>query len=488
MSKKSLKINAILSGLQKLLSIIFPLVTFPYVSRVLGVENMGMVNFSASIISYFNLLAALGINNYATREGAKLRNNKKELNKFASEILLLNLISTIISYILLFILVSNSRKLQSYNLLLFIQSISILGATIGVNWMYQIYEEYLYIAIRALIVQVISMILIFIFVREKNDFIIYSAISLFANIGANIFNFIYAKKYVDFKIKLNFEFIRHLKPVLILFFSSIAISIYVDSDTVLLGWFCGDYSVGLYSVAVKIYSILKQIITAMVIVSLPRLTNYLYNSKINEYKTTVSKIFYYIILLSLPILIGIVMLSSNIIAIIAGEGYYESATALSILGFSMFFAVLSSFVTYAILLPLQKEKIQLLVTIISAIINILLNFILIPIFAQNGAAFTTLVAELLMFTLSVIILKNKESCKGIFVINKKDIPSIILANIYIIVVIFIVKSLQLSLILESVLSVITSIIGYLVILLVLKNSIVIELFKKFKFKSKYQNI
>lgn len=187
--KKSLRKNAVLSAGQKLLSIVFPLITFPYISRVLRVEDIGKINFANSIVSYFVLLSSLGILNYATREGARIRDNKEEFNQFCKEIFTINILSTCVAYAALIVACLVSSKIRSYEILILIQSFSIIGGTIGINWIYTIEEDYLYITIRTLIVQAISVVLMLTMVKIEDDYLIYAAISTFATVGANIFNF-----------------------------------------------------------------------------------------------------------------------------------------------------------------------------------------------------------------------------------------------------------------------------------------------------------
>ena len=153
--KKSVGINAVLNIIKQCCAIIFPLITFPYASRVLGVENYGKVNFGTSIISYFTLLAGLGITNYAIREGARIRDNKENFSAFVNEVFTINVVTTLISYAALFLTLIFWDKLGSYRVLILIQSLSILFTTIGTDWINSIYEEYAYITIRYVIVHII---------------------------------------------------------------------------------------------------------------------------------------------------------------------------------------------------------------------------------------------------------------------------------------------------------------------------------------------
>lgn len=200
--EKSLGLNAVLNCLKSLLSVIFPLITYPYVLRILQVENIGKVDFSNSIVNYFVLFAGLGIANYAIREGSAYKNNQQELEKFACEMFTINVISSVVSLALLILAICFIPRLNLYKSILIIQSFTILGNLLGVVWLYSIVEDYLYITIRAVAVHIIALILLFVFVRSEGDYLQYAATSVIANAGANIFNFIHAKKYVKIKLVL----------------------------------------------------------------------------------------------------------------------------------------------------------------------------------------------------------------------------------------------------------------------------------------------
>lgn len=184
MKNKSLKVNAFLNGFKTFLNFLFPLITFPYISRVLSVEEIGKYNFSNSIISYFLLLAALGIDKYAIREGAKYRENKERFSSFASEIFSFNIVSTLVSYSLLFLFILFSKTLERYTVCILIFSLQIFFTTLGTEWVYSIFEEYRYITIRSILFKMISVALLFMFVRNEGDYLAYAAITVFASVGS----------------------------------------------------------------------------------------------------------------------------------------------------------------------------------------------------------------------------------------------------------------------------------------------------------------
>lgn len=464
MARKSLKFNAFLSAGQKLLSIIFPLITFPYISRVLQVDDIGKISFASSIISYFVLIAGLGINNYATREGAKIRKDKNQLNIFCSEIFSINILSTLFSYICLILLFCISKKLQSYSVLIIIHSFSIVGTTLGLNWVFSIEEDYLYITIRTFVTQIVSLVLMLLLVKTSEDYLIYAMITVFANIGVNLFNFLYARKYVSIKILWPTNFKKHIKPIMIIFASAIAVTIYVESDTTLLGFLCDDYSVGLYSRAAKIYTIIKQMVAAVVVVALPNLASMDIENNFTLYTKKVNSLFCNMVFVSFPIGIGLACTASDIIYIAAGKNYLSAGSALSILGISSIFAILSSFTTYCCLLPLKYEKVQLYATIISAILNVCLNLIVLPSFAQDGAAATTLISEAIVFFCSFLYLIHNKNYRSIFYIKKKYLCALVLACLWIVFFNLFISSLSMTIYYDFILKVIISIVGYFGIL------------------------
>lgn len=193
MKIRSIKVNAILSMIKQVCAIIFPLITIPYVSRILEADNYGKINFSSSIISYFILIAGLGISSYAIREGARIRDEKTTFTKFSNEIFSINILATVLSYILLVVVVFISTKLQQYKLLLFIQSFAIILNTLGADWINSVYEDYLYLSFRYILIQIISLIALFLFVHTPNDYVIYAIIYVFSSSGGNLFNCFYIR-------------------------------------------------------------------------------------------------------------------------------------------------------------------------------------------------------------------------------------------------------------------------------------------------------
>jgi O-antigen/teichoic acid export membrane protein len=467
--KKSVKINAILNTLKQLCQVVFPLITVPYVSQVLQAENYGKVNFSGSIVGYFSLIAGLGICNYAIREGAAIRENRYELEKFQNEVFTINLYSTLFSYCLLVIMYFSATTVRNYSVLIFIQSTSILFSTLGTDWINAIHEDYVYITLRYLIIQFLSIVALFLFVKTSEDYIIYAAINVFASAGGNLFNIFYIRsKYSKLRLVRHCNLRRHLSPILILFFNTVAVTIYVNSDTTILGVVQGDFAVGIYGVATKIYLIVKQVLNAVIIVSLPRLSAYIGQNNKIAYHALLYKIFNAVVVLVFPCIVGIFMLSKEIILAISGESYAVGFRALQILSFSLGFAVLACFYCVCVLLPQKKDKLCLIASVVSGSLNIILNIIVVPLWSYNGAALTTLLSEMIVFLIYIYFAQKlqKSLC------SMRTVTSTFVGCIAVVAICYFIKSSIQDLWGCIILSVVCSGISYLFIMILFKNDLV----------------
>lgn len=482
LKKKSLGLNALLNSLQSLLNLIFPLITFPYISRTLSVDGVGKYNFANSIVSYFILLAGLGISNYAVREGAKLRNDREAISSFASRVFTINMISTIISYVFLIIIVVLTPNLHHYTIAIFIFSIQIFFTTIGTDWVYTIFEEYGYITVRNIVFKVLSIILLFIFVRHPGDYLNYVAITVFASTGSYILNFFHAKNYCDIKFDFNFNWKEYLIPILIIFGSRVAIQIYLSSDVTMLGFLKNEYVVGIYSTATKIYGIAGAILTAATAVTIPRLAMLMGQSRMEEYNKLLKQVLNVMLLIILPGIAGLFMVSKDVILILAGDKYLRATYALRITCFAMLGSAMSGIFNQCALIPAKREKKTLISSTTSALLNIGLNFILIPIIAERGAALTTVLAEFTMMFMNFyfsrditgFVFKDKETWKNII--------TVLLGCGGIVVVCALSYSIFQQMFVRLVVSVICSVIVYGLILLVTKNQVALIFLSKLKQK------
>lgn len=468
---KSLAFNAFLNTVKTVLGMVLALFTFPYVSRVLDVSALGAYNFSSSIVSYALLISGLGVASYAIREGSQYRDDIPKMEKFVSEVFSISVYSTLLSYIGILICAFLIPYFAEYRLMLLILSSEIICTTLGVAWIGNIYEDFLYITVRTLAFQVIYLVCLFIFVRQADDIYKYIIITMFTTCGAHIMNYFYLrKKYVKFHFVIKCNMRKHIKPILVIFSTKIAITLYVNSDKTILGFLTSDYEVGLYSAAVKIYSIVKEILVAMVTVLIPRFSVMMNRNSKEETNNFFSKVFTTLSVLLVPATVGLFVMSSEIMLLVAGKAYNASAVSLSILSLATLFSLYANIYTTCILVPARKENTVFYATVISAIVNIGLNFVLIPIFGINAAATTTVIAEMIIFVLA--LRWSKELVRLVHV--KRDMIGIGIACLLIVMVCIASKMTISNSYLRLLIAMTVSGVVYFVSLLMLKNSVISE--------------
>lgn len=398
MAEKSLKVNAIFSFIRSFMNLAFPIITFPYASRILMPEGIGQVNFANSIVQYFILIAELGIVSYAIRESAKVRLNNQLFSKFAKEIFVINISSTLLAYCLLFLSLFCVKSLHDYKILIIICSVRILFTTFGMDWIYAAKEEFRYITINSAVFQIISIIYLFIFVCSSDDVIEYTIFGILSTTGSNICNILYSRKIVDWKIKITYEIKKHLKPIFVLFGTTVAISIYTILDSTMLGFLAGDEAVGIYTAATKINRMLVAVTASLNTILLPRLSFYVEGQQ-QEYRTTLKKSFNYMVLIAIPMVVGLFVLAKPIVIIFCGNDFEQAVLPMRMMTPILLLISLGSFFSQQVFVPYRKDKYSFHPVLAGAFINVIINYLLIPRYQVIGAAIGTLVAE---FTVTLI--------------------------------------------------------------------------------------
>lgn len=391
--KKSLVNNGIFNIIKTFSNIVFPVVTFTYASRILGDTGIGQVNFAKSIISYFTMIAMLGMKYYGTRKGAKLRDNSVAFSQFSQEMLIINGCTTIFAYLLLILAMMTVPRLQEYETLLLINSLAILLQGMGMEWMYQALEEYRYIALRSVLFQGIAFVALFLFVRTPEDVVPYAMIHLLASSGSYVLNFVNARKYVRFQRFDHYEIKKHLRPILWLFAMAVSIELYTVLDSTMLGFLQGDAAVGRYTAAVKVNKMMNTLITAAGAVMIPRFSYYIHNREHEKVKSLVASVYNFVFMLSIPIFIGLFLFSDEIILLFSGEGFASAGFTMRLLTPIVIIIPFSIVTNLQIFVPMEKEKLILQSTLTGAVTNFICNLLLIPRFAEDGAATATVLAE-----------------------------------------------------------------------------------------------
>ena len=472
--EKSLLQNYIFNLIKTLNGILFPIITFAYSSRILGVDGIGKVNFAKSVIAYFSMLAMLGMNYYGTREAAKLRNDRDRLNQFCLEMLFINGFTTITSYILLTVSFLSIPLLQDYRNLLLICSSAIVLQGMGMEWLYQAMEEYRYIAIRSVLFQVISLIAMVFPVRNESDVVPYTVLTVMASSGSYILNFVNARKFVRFHQRTRLIILKHVKPLLWLFAMAVSIELYTVLDTTMLGFLKGDTAVGLYTAATKVERMVNTVITSLGVVLIPRLSFYIGEKARKKTDDLICKGYNYTFLLSIPAAFGLFMLSDEIILLFSGAQFASAGLTMRIMTPVVILIPFSMMTNQQTFVPMGKEKMILLSTSAGAVTNLILNSLLIPRYAENGAAWASAIAEMVVAAVCFMNAKRYFDMKAVF----KSIWQYLLAGMTIPIVTISIQMVRVPNVIHILLAVPISAMLYILILRLLGNRYVNEALNK----------
>ncbi len=406
MKQKSIKLNFVMNAMLTMSSFIFPLITFPYVSRVLLPVGTGKVSFATSVITYFNMFAQLGIPTYGIRACAKVRDDRRELTRVTHELLTINLITCAISYIVLAIAIIFVPKLQEEKNLLIVISMNIILSAIGMEWLYKALEQYTYITVRSIIFKFVALIAMFLLVHEQSDYVIYGGITILAASASNVFNLINAHRYIDLKPVRGYDLKKHLKPVLVFFAMACAATVYNNLDVVMLGFMKTDADVGYYHAAVRIKIILTSIVTSLGTVLLPRASYYIEQGMTDEFYRIARKALHFVLLFATPLMIYFIIYAREGVLLLSGNAFEGAVVPMQIIMPTMLLVGITNVLGIQILVPLGKEKIVLYSEIAGAVTDIILNAILIPIYASAGAAVGTLAAEFVVLIVQYYYLRQ----------------------------------------------------------------------------------
>lgn len=442
----NIKKNTIYNMINTVAKIIFPLITFPYSSRVLHAAKIGTVNYANSVYSYIALISTLSITSYAVRESSVVKNDREKLGHLASEIFSINVWSTLIAYLVMIVvcLIPSFHNIVS---LILINSINMILVTLGADWLNTAMEDFRYITIRSVAFQFLSLILMFAFVHQPSDYVKYVVISVIASSGSEVMNMFYRRKYCELRFILHPNLKKHLPPIMKMFAAVITQQFYVNSDTVMLGLMTTSTAVGLYSTATKVFNIVNTLMSSIFTVVLAQATIAYTHKHYDRYNSLLRKVIMFLVSLGLPIVVGMMVISKNIIVFISGPEYAAAAGTLSILAVSLFFAIIHGFLGWLVAMPMGDYDISLKAAFWSSLVNIGLNLVLIPRIGYPAAAVTTTIAELI----SAIIIATRWN-HNIKIRNiSKTVFHSILGCILMSVFLIFMKQVQMGVMLQTVL-------------------------------------
>lgn len=474
--KKSLTLNAAFNVMYRMLNVVFPLISVAYISRVLEPAGVGKVADAQNFVSYFVLLAALGTPRYGTRAISQNRGDPEKINRLFSELFCINAISTAVcsaAFIMLIMILAPAEPL-----IYLVCGVEILFNLINIDWLYEGEEEYVYITVRSVVIKLVSLIALFLFVKDRQDYVAYAAVHCIGTCGNHIFNIIHAQK----KVKLTFRGLNlkpHIKPILVLAVSAVIGSIYSKVNVTLLGQLQSDENVGFYTNAHKMVTLGVTLVTAISAVFLPRLS-YVYKKSKEEFSEFVTKGTKILLLLAVPCAVGIALVAGDLVQVVFGELFMPSVLCLQIMTPIIVIMGIGDLLCYQTIISSENEKLLVMSRILAGVISIALNLLLIPRLQHNGAAIATLTCEL---AVNGVLLPKALSIASVK-LNAKFILSIIASTVVMAAVVLLVQHLCSHAFVALVLAVLGGVVAYVAMAVLTKNELVAYVIDVVKQKTK----
>lgn len=391
--KKNVLYSTFLTGA----NYIFPLITYPYISRVLGPSNIGENEFALRIVGYFLLFASLGIATVGTREIAKCKQSQEECSRTFSSILVLNIISTILILVLYFICIYSVASFQRVRPLLLIGSMQIAFTPFLIEWLYKGVEDFPYITKRSLAVRILYVISIFIFVKTEEDLPKYFTLTICSMILNAVFNWGYKKKYVKFTLN-GIKLRKYVKPYFTFGLYALLTSMYISFNVLFLGIVSTDIEVGYYSSATKLFSVVLAFFTSFSTVMMPRMSNMFANNDAESARCLIYKSFELLYPLAFTLILIGEFFAPQIIMILSGPGYEGAILPFRIILPLIFIIGTEQILIVQILTPMGKDKAVLINSIVGSIFGLVLNFIIVPRLGCTGSAIVWLCSEIAVFS------------------------------------------------------------------------------------------
>lgn len=474
MGKKSISKNYLYQLSYQILALIIPLITTPYISRVLGAEGIGIYSFTYSIATYFILFGSLGIAMYGQREIAYVQDKKEERSRIFWEIVILRLVLMTISATVFYFAYCTGEEYQLYYKILLIELFS---NAIDISWLFQGLEEFKKTVTRNFIIKAAFTICIFIFVKSPADLTKYFFVAIGGNLLGNLSLWIYVPKYVQ-KIKIkSLKVFRHLKYTFFLFIPQIATQVYTILDKTMIGYIVADKSeVGYYEQAQKVINMLLTLVTSLGTVMVPRMANTFASGDKEQMKRYLQNSFKFTYTIAFPVMLGVIAVSANFVPIFFGEGYESVVPLINILAITILFIGMSNVTGTQLLLPTKRQKEFTISVTIGAIVNFVLNWIFIYHYRAIGGAITTVISEILVAGIQLWFLRKEWDLKEILKLARNNV----IAGVLMFIVAYGIGMVISNPILGIVLQIAAGVAVYGITLLLLKDPFVFYLLERFK--------
>lgn len=447
-----LKKNFIYNIIYQLLNLCLPIITVPYISRTLGATASGIYSYTYSIVNYFMIFGMLGISNYGNRKIAKCRGDKEELSKEFISLYALQFFLTMCS---LFIYVLYCIFLSKYSVVCAIEILFLVSTLLDISWLYFGLEEFKKTVTRNILVKLVSLILILVFVKAPKDLYIYTLIMASSTALSQLILWKDIRKYVHFDISLLHikDILNHVHGVLILFIPVISYSIYKIMDKIMIGLLSFVEEVAYYEYAEKIINIPIGFITALGTVMLPKISNLVANQDSEKVKTYLFKSLKFILFIAIPSCFGLIAVGSDFAVLFLGKDYQQTGTLIQCLAVTIPFTAWANVVRTQWLIPTEKDNIYIGTTIVGALLNLIINLLLIPIYGALGACIGTICSEFLIMFLQSYLSRKEIYFQVIFPLIRHFIFTSILMFITIVILGNYIHSSVLRVVLQTIIGV-----------------------------------
>lgn len=388
----SIRNNFFFKALLTISSYVISFATFPYISRVLGVEGVGLVDFVDNTVNYFLLFATMGIVNLGTREIAMVKRDPKKMSRVFSNILGLNITFTVIVLIIYFGTIALVPRFSQNIELFYIGAAKIIATVFLVEWFFTGLENFKYITLRSLLVKLCYVVAVYLFIDDATDYKLYFGLTVGTVVLNAAINILYASRFVKINREALFS-MRYLRENVMLGLYGIMTSMYITFNVMYLGLVSNNTQVGYYTTAFKLYMILLGLFSAYTSVTMPRISTMLSEGNSKGLRELISKSFDGIIRFIIPFVISGVILAPQIIRVISGIGFEGSVLPMQIILPAAFMVGMAQVLSIQILIPMKRDKVLLVASIIGAVVSLAINLLVVPHLEAVGSAIVTLVAE-----------------------------------------------------------------------------------------------
>lgn len=479
MEKKSVSKNYLYNMAYQILAILLPLITTPYLSRVLGAESIGIYSYTYSIVTYFVLFGTLGVALYGQREIAYVQDDSNKRSIVFWEVFLLKCFTMMISMLIYYFTFCMNGQYKIYYQILLIEMIS---QTLDIIWFFRGIEEFKRTVIRNLIVKAIFFVSIFIFIKSANDLVKYVFIIILSNLIGNLSLWAYIPKYTKRVNLKDLHIFRHFKSVILLFIPQIAVQIYTMLDKTMIGYLVADKSeTGYYEQAQKIINILTTLITSLGLVMVPRMASTFAKGDKEQLKKYMYNSFRFVFFLGFPIVAGLIIVADKFVPLFFGEGYDRVIILMRIIAPVVLFVGMSNILGTQYLLPVKKQKEYTISVVAGALLNFATNLLFIPSYLAVGASITTVMAEATVVAVQFFFIRKEFNILEILKLSIKNIVAVLIMIVCIIWIGF----LNINPVICMGLQIVIGAIAYGVSLLVMKDEFLRLVFEKLQSKLKF---